>query len=160
MLPHELQLLIDEQFPCRDTQLRTLVSLLSPQCPTKCIVIHGLEATGKTTITRCILETLEVPHAVVDSKECISGRQLLEKAVAAAVAAVADAVDETAGRCENLAALQVQLAALLETKDLTLVLDGIDRQREAPPTLIPALVRIAESVCANSLQLTYNTISH
>jgi origin recognition complex subunit 5 len=89
-----------------------------------------------------VLEKLEIRHAIIDSKECITGRQLLEQAVASA----AEAVDSTAGRCENLAALQVQLSAQLEQKELVLVFDGIDGQREAPPTLIPALVRVAESV--------------
>ena len=140
MLPPELLLEILDRYPARDAQVLTLASLISAR--PRCFVVHGLEATGKSSITRLVLERLDVRHAIVDSKECVTGRQLLEKAVAAA----ADAVDGTAARCETLAALQVQLSALLEEKELVLLFDGIDGQREAPPTLIPALARIAESV--------------
>ena len=61
-------------------------------------------------------------------------------------------------RCENLAQLAVEIGRLLDdsnhkggashdTKDkFVLVLDGIDRQRDAPPTLLPALARMGEVV--------------
>ena len=138
MLPDELLDIVSERFLCRDAQVRAIYPLVTR----KAIVIHGLESTGKSSITRIVLETLEIPHAIINSKECITGRQLLEQTIAAA----AEALNENAGRCESLAALQVQLSALLQTKRLALVFDGIDGQREAPPTLIPALARIAESV--------------
>lgn len=62
------------------------------------------------------------------------------------------------GRCENLSALAVQLQRLLSTEGFNeeeveegkakfvLVFDGVDRQREAPPTLLPALARLGEIV--------------
>lgn len=140
MLPDELLQEICFDYPCRNTQIRSLASLITAR--PRCFVIHGLEATGKSAITRVVLEKLEIRHAIIDSKECVTGRQLLEQAVAAA----AEAVEGAAGRCENLATLQVQLSALLEHQELVLVFDGIDGQREAPSTLIPALLRIAESV--------------
>ena len=145
MLPDELLLQISSDYPARDAQILSVASLISAR--PRCFVIHGLEATGKSSITRVVLETLQVRHAIVDSKECVTGRQLLEQAVAAA----ADAVDGAAARCENLAALQVQLSSLLERQELVLVFDGIDGQREAPPTFLPALARIAESVCIQIL---------
>lgn len=50
-------------------------------------------------------------------------------------------------RCENLGALVVHLEkALRKSSKFVLVLDGVDKQREAPPTLLPALARIGESV--------------
>jgi len=50
-------------------------------------------------------------------------------------------------RCENTAALIVQLQRLLRSADkFVLVFDGIDHQREAPATLLPALARFNEFV--------------
>lgn len=66
-------------------------------------------------------------------------------------------------KCENLAQLAVEISRLLggSSRELdsnagnnltkgkfVLVLDGIDRQREAPPTLLPALARMGEIVCS------------
>lgn len=141
MLTHELLLTISEQYPCRDAQIQTLSALLTAQC----IVVYGLESTGKSTITRLVLEAVELPHAIVDSKECITGRQLLEQTVASA----AQAIGAVPSRCESLATLQVQLSKLLQHDKLVLVFDGIDMQREAPQTLIPALARMAESASYN-----------
>lgn len=139
------------------------------------IVLHGLEATGKSAITKTLLEELSNPstkgrtngvdghpddsqrYTVVKSAECISGRHLLEQTVGA----VAKAVEwkDNIGRCENLAQLAVELGKLLggwataaeEEKDggkqrFVLVFDGIDCQRDAPPTLLPALARLGEIV--------------
>ena len=51
------------------------------------------------------------------------------------------------GRCENISALVVQLQRMLEGRDkFILVFDGIDRQREAAPTLLPAISRLGEIV--------------
>ena len=51
------------------------------------------------------------------------------------------------GRCENLSALTVHLQRLLKGQEkFVLVFDGVDKQREAPPTLLPALARLGEFV--------------
>lgn len=97
-------------------------------------------------------------YAIVRSAECITGRHLLETAISA----TADAVGWKASvsRCENLAQLAVEISRLLEGRiqsdsgrlsyssgtKFVMVLDGIDRQRDAPPTLLPALARLAEMV--------------
>lgn len=101
-------------------------------------------------------------YAVVRSKECITGRHLLERAVCAA----SDAVDWEggAGRCENLAQLVVLLGKMLEGGKgrFVLVFDGVDKQRDAPPTLVPALARLGEVVSLSSLgvrvELTFTKI--
>jgi origin recognition complex subunit 5 len=47
-----------------------------------------------------------------------------------------------------LSSLAVALGRMLDGRGkFVLVLDGIDNQREAPPTLLPALARFGESVC-------------
>ncbi|KAJ6440822.1 acid protease [Purpureocillium lavendulum] len=100
-------------------------------------------------------------YAVVNAAQCITGRHLFERIVGA----VADALrldgqseeerrrwDQQRRRCESLAQLAVALGTLLKdpTRDprwrFVLVLDAIDRQRDAPPTLLPALARLSELV--------------
>ncbi|APA13565.1 hypothetical protein sscle_11g083350 [Sclerotinia sclerotiorum 1980 UF-70] len=173
-LPNELLLAsLASQFPCRDQQIRSLATLLSIQtAPSKNIVLHGLEATGKSAITKAILEALsanslahndvpeeqfnnELKYSIIKSAECISGRHLLEQTIGA----IANAVEWRGNipRCENLAQLVVEVGKLLEgwtstneaqaTKQrFVLVFDGIDRQKEAPPTLLPALARMGEII--------------
>ena len=56
-------------------------------------------------------------------------------------------VETYTGRCENISALVSHLQSMLRSHDkFVLVLDGIDQQREAPPTLLPALARLGEFV--------------
>ncbi len=88
------------------------------------------------------------------SAECIGGRHLLEQIVGAASKALQ--WNGTVGRCENISQLVVQLGALLENwtaqraepakRRLVLVFDGIDKQRDAPVTLLPALARLGDVV--------------
>jgi origin recognition complex subunit 5 len=51
------------------------------------------------------------------------------------------------GRCESIGAFVIQLQRLFEGKGkIILIFDGIDHQREALPTLIPAVARLGEVV--------------
>jgi origin recognition complex subunit 5 len=62
-------------------------------------------------------------------------------------------------RTESLNTLAVSLGRMIEEWDglreeggkFVLVFDGIDKQREAPPTLLPALARFAELVCIHPI---------
>lgn len=118
------------------------------------LVTYGLEATGKSSIIKSVLEALGTTHAIVKSQECITARHLFERTIATCVDAIGNTPGgtvsrDTYGRCENISALVVQLQSLLEGRQkFVLVLDGIDRQREAPPTLLPAIARFGESVCS------------
>ncbi|KAK0127924.1 hypothetical protein ONS96_007422 [Cadophora gregata f. sp. sojae] len=171
-LPNELILsALSARFPCREQQIRTLATLVSIRgAGSRNTVIHGLEATGKSAITKALLEELSnsttkgqtngtrhndnLRFAIVKSAECISGRHLLEQTVGA----VAKAVEwnDNVGRCENLAQLAVELGRLVdkwatsreeeEARKFVLVFDGIDRQRDAPPTLLQALGRLGEII--------------
>jgi origin recognition complex subunit 5 len=70
--------------------------------------------------------------------------------------AIANALEwnGSVGRCENIPQLIVELERLLEHsttiearhRRLVLVFDGIDNQRDASPTLLPALARLGEVV--------------
>ncbi|KAH7370879.1 origin recognition complex subunit 5 C-terminus-domain-containing protein [Rhexocercosporidium sp. MPI-PUGE-AT-0058] len=171
-LPNEIMLsTLSARFPSRHQQIRTLAALVSIQgAGSKNIVLHGLEATGKSAITKALLEDLSNPSpngqvngtkhhdnlrfAIVKSAECISGRHLLEQTVGA----VAKAVEwkDNVGRCENLAQLVVEIGRMAdrwtlsaeeeEERKFVLVFDGIDRQRDAPSTLLQALARLGEII--------------
>lgn len=143
--------------------------------PSQNIVLYGLEATGKSAITKALLEALSTNRlsdgtpveiesednlrcAIVKSAECITGRHLLEQTVGAVAKAVE--AEGKIGRSENLAQLVVTLQKLVEgwtaesSEDgrhrLVLVFDGIDRQRDAPLTLLPALARLGEVVSSQT----------
>ena len=115
-------------------------------------MVHGLQATGKTSVVKAVLKARSLTHAIIDSKECITGRHLLERTLAATLEAVASGDDPLVDRspyqkCENIAALSAHLQRLLEGRGrIVLVFDGVDRQREAPPTLLPALARFGELI--------------
>ena len=87
----------------------------------------------------------------MNSVQCITGRHLFERTVAA----VAGALDweGAASRCDTLAQLTVELSKMLKYPErpagwrFVLVFDAIDRQREGPPTLLAGLARLAEIVC-------------
>ncbi len=93
-----------------------------------------------------------MPSVVASSKECITARHLLERTLAAIIDILDDAEQNQTianfdGRCDSISAFVVQLQCLLEGKGkFILVFDGIDRQREAPPTLLPAIARLGEIV--------------
>ncbi|KAL4741022.1 hypothetical protein BDV11DRAFT_203812 [Aspergillus similis] len=125
-----------------------------PQFPST-VIIHGISATCKSTIVTNVLALLEVPHAIVRSPECITGRHLLTKILWAVLNAL-DRKDEWErfgkGRCEHISSLAVLLGECLAShpggaiEKFVLVLDGIDKQREAPATLLSALARLGEAI--------------
>ncbi|PNY28814.1 Uncharacterized protein TCAP_01264 [Tolypocladium capitatum] len=154
-----------QSFPGREQQIRALATLLHPDAaPCRNLVLHGAEATGKSAVTARLLMRLAehtasdprcggLAYAAVDAAQCITARHLLERIVGA----VGDALrqdDATRGRrCETLAQLVVALGTTLgdaARRDprwrFVLVLDAVDRQRDAPPTLLPALARLSEII--------------
>ncbi|KIM99027.1 hypothetical protein OIDMADRAFT_30676 [Oidiodendron maius Zn] len=153
--------------------LRIVDSAHAQAAPQKNLVLYGLEATGKSAIVQAVLEALAstsgtaldghagedtdeeiVQFAIVKSAESITGRHLLEQTVGS----VAKAVDWKGkiGRCESLAQFVVELGRILNNhgpnaisdakQRFVLVFDGIDSQREPPPTLLPALARLGEMI--------------
>ncbi|KAI3398151.1 hypothetical protein diail_9773 [Diaporthe ilicicola] len=163
-LPDELILsVIDQKFPCRDQQSRALATLLSPDvAPCRNCIVYGTEATGKSAVVTALLHQLgeaqptghaDPPvfqYAVVNSVECVTGRHLFETTLRKVASALG--FDDSATRCESLAQLNFELSKMLkhgtqtEGRHFVLVFDAIDRQREAPPTLLPALARLSEII--------------
>lgn len=123
-------------------------------------MIHGLHATGKSLTLGAVLTSIDAPSAIVRSRECITTRHLLERAISDSKAALSkqhqlDLDRGFDGRCESISAFVVQLQLLLEGRGrFVLVFDGIDRQREALPTLLPAIARLGEIVCRFQSQAT------
>lgn len=98
--------------------------------------------------------------AMVNSVQCITGRHLFERIVGA----VADSLqsDHVPRRCESLAQLTVELVRMLRDEDggprrFVLVLDAVDRQKDAPVTLLPALARLSEIVSTPSTVYSFST---
>ncbi|CAG8325575.1 unnamed protein product [Penicillium salamii] len=155
MLPAQVASSLSAQWPCREVQSRQLASLLSPYTPSSpALVINGISATCKSTILRAVLSAIKVPHAFVRSSECITGRHLLTKILWNTLGALGLKEEwEKAGkgRCEHVSGLSVLLEECLQQPHgkgpkFVLVLDEIDRQREASPTLLSALARLGEII--------------
>lgn len=91
-------------------------------------------------------------HARIDAAQCITVRHLYERIVSS-VAFALQAHDLAPKRCETMAQLAVTLGEMLQDagredprRRFALVLDSIDKQRDAPATLLPALARLSETV--------------
>lgn len=96
-----------------------------------------------------------MPHAIVRSSECITGRHLLTKIIWNTLESLGQKEEwekSGKGRCEHVSGLAVLLEECLAARPVenqgkfVLVLDEIDRQREAPHTLLSALARLGEIV--------------
>ncbi|KAH6663625.1 origin recognition complex subunit 5 C-terminus-domain-containing protein [Verticillium dahliae] len=151
-----------DTFPCREPQIRSLTNLIAPtSAPCRNIVLHGTEATGKSAIVEALLRQLASPHAgsdrrsigdnyaIMNSIQCITARHLFERTLNAVVDALGWHTRPRA--CETTAQLAVELSKMLKDGQsqpphsrFVLVFDSIDRQREAPHTLLPALARLPE----------------
>lgn len=98
------------------------------------------------------MEAIGTPFAIIRSQECVTQRHLLERAIANTKEALERQDDDTYidaidGRCESISAFVVKLQRLLGRRGrLILVFDGIDHQRDAAPTLLPAIARLGEMV--------------
>ncbi|KAK4223032.1 putative origin recognition complex subunit orc5 protein [Podospora fimiseda] len=149
-LPDELlSTCLSQTFPCRNSQIRVLSTLLNPTAaPCRNLVLYGTESTGKTAITTALLSKLDntLKHAIINSAECITARHLYESVVSKVSQAIQWSFPPT--KCETVSQLVVELSKMLDANSsrFVLVFDGIDRQREAPHTLLSALARLSEII--------------
>ncbi|KAF3002923.1 hypothetical protein E8E13_002962 [Curvularia kusanoi] len=153
MLPDEIIAQLTDDFACRDQQIQHLTALYTAHLPSPSIAnVHGLTATGKSSILRAYFQLAQIPHTFVNVRECITTRHLLESIVAASLDALEEALDEKVdrrpyARTENLSALCVNLQKMLEGRSkFVLVLDAIDKLREGGGTLIASLCRLGEII--------------
>lgn len=104
------------------------------------------------------MEELQVPHTIIRCAECITGRHLLTKILLETLRALGLEGEWERfgkGKCEHVSTLVVLLSDILSSTDklgesngkkFILVLDGIDKQREASQMLLAALARLGEVV--------------
>jgi hypothetical protein len=112
-------------------------------------------------------QTSALVYATVNAARCISARHLFESILVAVTSALrawngSGGDENLPQRCETLAQLAASLGFIFEELRLkdhsthfVLVLDGMDKQRDPPLTLLPALARLCETVswaCFESLE--------
>ena len=98
-----------------------------------------------------MLDARQIASATVNCVDCLSLRHLLSRIFVTCVKATGRLETlEQHDRVDSLNGLVVGLQKLLQNdgQKVVLVLDGIDRQRGASPTLLPALARLGETVNA------------
>ncbi|KAF1938366.1 hypothetical protein EJ02DRAFT_505453 [Clathrospora elynae] len=161
MMPDEIIAQLNAEFQCREQQVHHLAALYTTHFPSPLSLnIHGLTATGKSSILRSYFHLSRLPHTIINVRECITARHLLERIVAASLDALDDFNDEKIdrrpyARTENLSALCVNMGKLLDGREkFILVLDAVDKLREGAGTLIAALGRLGEMIPTLSLILT------
>ncbi|KAG8627218.1 hypothetical protein KVT40_004701 [Elsinoe batatas] len=117
------------------------------------IVAHGPEATGKTAVISAHLGDSHVPHIILQCRECITGRHLFERVIAECQSITHFGTNGDSGRrtaferCESINAFVVALSTILDgVGRFVIVLDGVDELRDAPPSMVPALVRLGEQI--------------
>lgn len=104
----------------------------------------------KLDVIIAVLEGRSIRHGVVKCRDCLSQRHLLSKIFASCIEALneGDNISQYE-KVDNLNALLVNLKKLMSTrleKKLVAVVDGIDKQKGAGPTLLAALARIGDEV--------------
>ncbi|PHH71618.1 hypothetical protein CDD83_5129 [Cordyceps sp. RAO-2017] len=135
-----------QSFPGREHQIRALATLFHPDAARcRSLVVYGTEATGKSAVTEKLLVRLARPmggqdahvetlrFAIINSTQCITARHLFETIVRAVSNGLGH--HDKNGRARRP-----------PHRRFVLVLDAIDRQRDAPPTLLPALARLSEMI--------------
>ncbi|KAF3912950.1 hypothetical protein ABW21_db0202856 [Orbilia brochopaga] len=158
-------------YPCRGQQIKELALLLTqaniPSPPA--LVLYGTEATGKSTITKAVLDEFDVPHAYIRCKECVTSRHLFEKALAGCwelVFSQAERSGHSAGTLDA-AAKQVRpdsmntLASLLQkvlvdAGKVVLVLDDIDKQKEITPAVLSGLYQMGRIISNLTIVMIVN----
>ncbi|KAF8476950.1 origin recognition complex subunit 5 C-terminus-domain-containing protein [Kalaharituber pfeilii] len=148
---------LNSEYPCRALQLRQLSALLHPDLPSPpSIIVYGLEATGKSLLTKALLDASDISYSWIACHECITARHLIERIASAVKEVVSERDGEELDkgvlgmRAENVNTLSVLLGKLMSQKGPdekhVLVLDRIDKQRESTPILLAGLARLGEII--------------
>ncbi|KIX09151.1 uncharacterized protein Z518_00229 [Rhinocladiella mackenziei CBS 650.93] len=154
--------LILQQCPCRESQIRQLASIYNGVFPSPPVLVaYGLEYTDKTEVIVNVLEKSGIQYAVIKSRECLNQRHLLSKIFAACVSALAqESQIEQYDKLDSINALLGNLRRIFEQNSggkFVIVLEEIDRLKQAGQTLIPALARLGDQIPGLSVILTSNS---
>ncbi|KAK5211443.1 hypothetical protein LTR20_007754 [Exophiala xenobiotica] len=125
------------------------------------LVAYGLESTSKTEVIVNVLQKKGIPYTLLRSRECLTQRHLLSKIFASCVSAFEqESQIEQYDRIDSINALLGNLRKLFERvgqRRFVVVIEGIDRLKQAGPTLLPALARLGDQIPGLSVLLTSNS---
>jgi origin recognition complex subunit 5 len=109
-----------------------------------------------------VLEKRGIPYALLRSRECLTQRHLLSKIFASCVSAFEiESQIEQYDRIDSINALMGNLRKPFERvgqRRFVIVIEGIDRLKQAGPTLLPALARLGDQVYSsgdNGIEFQY-----
>ncbi|KIW18306.1 hypothetical protein PV08_02594 [Exophiala spinifera] len=122
------------------------------------LVADGLEDAGKTEVILNVLEKANLQHALIKSRECLTQRHLLSKIFASCISGFEQESHlEQYDRVDSINALLANLRRLNERdgqRKFVVVIEAIDKLKQAGPTLLPALARLGDQVPNFSILLT------
>jgi origin recognition complex subunit 5 len=116
---------------------------------------HAIVSAGQCITSRHLFERIvsSVAEALEWSPPLLPPHDgLLQDSSGTAAISAGGPVRGVRRRCETLAQLNVELSRMLKYEDrgdgfrFVLVLDGLDKARDPPPTLVPAMARLSEIV--------------
>lgn len=119
------------------------------------LAVHGSTATGKSSITEAVIRYQSISPVVINARECINLRHILE-AILYAIHTLSrhDVADINAElqsrRCENVNALSAYLNEMPFDRDrIVIILDDIDKAREVSQSLLSAVAQLGQTVRNN-----------
>lgn len=121
------------------------------------LVAYGLENSNKTNVITSVLEKREYQYAVIRSRECLSPRHLLSKIFAEVIEAFG--LESQLGRYVRVDSLNALLENMRKIsrdtcgRRFVVVIEDIDRLKQAGTMLLPALARLGDQVRGISILL-------
>eukprot|EP00058_Branchiostoma_floridae_P011778 XP_002597266.1 hypothetical protein BRAFLDRAFT_260887 [Branchiostoma floridae] len=144
--------------PSRHYQVTQLLALFGQNNHLSCprVFLYGPTGSGKSHVISSILNTLKLPHALVNCVECYTSRLLYDH-ILNQVALVTPAPDNdytNYSRCDNMNDFVKTLRTVIEDRELQeetmyIVLDKAERLREMDMNILPAFLRLGELTGCN-----------
>ncbi|XP_064417512.1 origin recognition complex subunit 5 isoform X3 [Latimeria chalumnae] len=142
-----------EKLICREVQVSTLLSVFGEphHYSFPSLFIYGHTATGKTYVIQTLLETLELPHAIVNCVECFTSRLLFEQVLNQLQGHHPSPENNYSSftfcnTFNDFVRLYKQLTHNqgLQNQTVYIVLDRAERLREMEVNLLPGFLRLQE----------------
>uniref|UniRef100_K1PQ70 Origin recognition complex subunit 5 n=1 Tax=Magallana gigas TaxID=29159 RepID=K1PQ70_MAGGI len=147
---------ISESIPCRESQIKLLLSLFGEKrCMTvPAIFAYGHTATGKSAVINSILKTCKLPHVLVNCVECYSSRFLYEAVLNGLYTNNGRQKPETPVKCENMNDFvrlfrHTCMDLHLQNETVYIVIDKAERLREMDANILPAFLGLQELADGN-----------
>ncbi|EHY54147.1 hypothetical protein HRR83_004801 [Exophiala dermatitidis] len=159
LLPRELVQSISQHCPCREAQILQLATYFNGVFPSPAVLVaYGLENSNKTNVITSVLEKREYQYAVIRSRECLSPRHLLSKIFAEVIEAFG--LESQLGRYVRVDSLNALLENMRKIsrdtcgRRFVVVIEDIDRLKQAGTMLLPALARLGDQIPGFSVIMT------